>query len=134
MRPGLIRGSEQLHGRIKYVETNGEDCFRQWAKEIGEYSDRDLKESSRQNRLKVKAMFDAAITQMKAADDATRDALVAIRDQELYIKHHRNSESLPARPTTSADPGVPAEALAKKTALAAEKADAFVASVRPNPQ
>ncbi len=61
-------------GRIKVVQSNGEDLFSQWAKENDEYTDKDLKESSRQNRLKVKAAFDAAIEQMKKADEATEPA------------------------------------------------------------
>src|SRR6476620_2974393 len=56
------------HARLKMVQSSGEDFFRQWARENTEYEDKDLRESSRQNRVKVKAEFDATIAQMKKAD------------------------------------------------------------------
>jgi Protein of unknown function (DUF2959) len=117
-------------GRIKVVQSNGEDLFSQWAKENDEYTDKDLKESSRQNRLKVKATFDAAIEQMKKADEATEPALAAIRDQVLFLKHHRNSPTVPERPSFSADPALPAEALVKATNLAATLTQQFVDSAQ----
>jgi hypothetical protein len=118
------------HGRIKVVQSNGEDLFSQWSKENDEYQDKDLRESSRQNRLKVKASFDAAIEQMKKADAATEPALTAIRDQVLFLKHHRNSPTVPERPGFSADPALPAEALVKATNLAATLTQQFVDSAR----
>jgi hypothetical protein len=122
------------HSRLKVVKTNGEDFFRQWAKENTEYSDRDLRESSRQNRVKVQAEFDAAIAQMKKADAATEPVLTAIRDQVLFLKHHRNSAAVPARPANSSDPAIPAEALAEQTAVAARVATEFAASARASPK
>jgi hypothetical protein len=118
------------HGRIKVVQSNGEDLFSQWDKENDEYTDKDLRESSRQNRLKVKAAFDAAIEQMKKADEATEPALAAIRDQVLFLKHHRNSATVPERPSFSADPALPADALVKVTNLAATLTQQFVDSAK----
>jgi len=118
------------HNRIRVVETNGQDFFHQWSKENTEYEDRDLKESSRQNRVKLKASFESVIHDMWKADDACRPVLTAIRDQMLFLKHHRNAPAVPERPPGSSDPALPAEALAKQTELAGRRAEEFVASAR----
>jgi hypothetical protein len=120
--------------RLKLVQSSGDDFFGQWAKENTEYQDKDLRESSRQNRLRVKADYDAAIAQMKQADAATEPAITAIRDQVLFLKHHRNSPAVPERPANSSDPAIPAEALAEQTAAAAKLATAFAASARASPK
>jgi hypothetical protein len=125
--------ARNAHARVRVVENNGRDFFLQWSKEASEYQDQDLRESSRQNRLRVKAAFDKAIEAMKAADEATEPPLLAIRDQMLFLKHHRNSERVPPRPQNSADPMIPAETLMKATQRAAGLADAFVGTTRAEP-
>jgi hypothetical protein len=122
------------HSRLKVLRTNGEDFFRQWSKELAEYEDKDLRESSQQNRLKVKAKFDAAIDQMKKADAATAPALTALQDQVLFLNHHRNVPTVPERPPNSRDPSGPAELLAEQTAVGARLATEFVESVKSSPK
>jgi hypothetical protein len=118
------------HARLTMLQSSGEDLFDQWAREIREYQDGDLRQSARQSRSKVLAEFNDAMGKMRSADGATEPALGALRDQVLFIKHHRDTPTLPPRPEGAADPAVPAKTLADKTEVAAKAAGEFAASAR----
>ena len=88
--------AEELNDRVDAVEDVAEALFREWKKEIGEYSNRNLaNESSRQLRA-TRKRYIPMMRAMREAEKKVEPVLVAFHDQVLFLKHNLNARAVMA--------------------------------------
>jgi len=117
--------------RILRMDATGYDLFDEWSRELGHYDDAALRSEASRRRSEVKAAFALARSALTAAQSAADPLLTHLRDESLYLKHHRSASVVPPRPAKAVDP---APALARLQDLAMEAAartEAFIAFVAP---
>src|SRR4051812_39746501 len=94
--------ANKVHKQIKDVEDVAKDLFDEWNKELGQYSNGDLKRSSEEKLRETKERYQKLITTMKAAEQRMTPVLAAFKDQVLYLKHNLNASAIASLQTTAA--------------------------------
>ena len=94
--------ADDVSKRIKSVEKVSADMFEEWNKELSEYSDPKLKESSEQKLNDTKERYAKLIDVMKRAEQRMPPVLTKFHDQVLYLKHNLNASAIASLQTTSA--------------------------------
>jgi hypothetical protein len=82
--------------RIDAVENVAGDLFREWQKELGQYSDRRLRAESERELRETRRRTDAVIAAMKRAEQRLEPVLRPLRDRVLFLKHNLNARALGA--------------------------------------
>jgi hypothetical protein len=86
--------AEQVHRRIESVENVSEALFDEWEDELGEYSNRSLREESRRKLRVTRRDYERLIGAMRRAEKKIYPVLAAFHDQVLYLKHNLNARAL----------------------------------------
>jgi hypothetical protein len=80
--------------RIASIESVAKDLFREWEKELDQYSNADLRRSSEKKLDETKARYEDLIGAMKKAEGKMEPVLTAFRDQVLFLKHNLNAQAV----------------------------------------
>jgi DNA repair exonuclease SbcCD ATPase subunit len=80
--------------RIASIESVAKDLFREWEKELDQYSNADLRRSSENKLDDTKARYNDLIGAMKKAEGKMEPVLTAFRDQVLFLKHNLNAQAV----------------------------------------
>ena len=70
--------------------------FTEWESELNEYSDRNLRNSSKQQLKAAKQNYARLIKTMKLAETKIQPVLSSFKDQVLYLKHNLNARAISA--------------------------------------
>lgn len=88
--------AKDVRDRIGSVKNVSDDLFKEWQKELGQYSDRTLRAESerelRETRRKCAALIDA----MERAQTKIEPVLAPLRDRVLFLKHNLNAQAIGA--------------------------------------
>jgi len=88
--------SEAVSYRIKAIETVSEALFAEWESELEDYSNRNLRNSSKQQLKAAKQNYAKLIKTMRRAEDKIQPVLAAFKDQVLHLKHNLNARAIAA--------------------------------------
>ena len=88
--------ADELHERIGAVEDVSTALFREWEKELDEYSSASLKRSSARQLDATRERYHQLISAMKRAEAKIEPVLEPLRDQVLYMKHNLNAMAVAA--------------------------------------
>lgn len=122
--------ASQVRSRIRDVNRVATDLFREWRKELDQYSDPSLREISEQRLEETEARYDELITRMRAASDSMDPVLAIFRDRVLFLKHNLNASAIASLDREKARiEGDVSELIAEMEASIAA-ADAFIADMR----
>ncbi len=83
-----------VHQRIASVENVSVALFKEWRKEIGQYSSDNLKKASQKKYDATFARYKELMHAMKAAESKMEPVLKPLRDQVLFLKHNLNAEAI----------------------------------------
>lgn len=86
----------QVHDRIKKVREVSDDLFKEWQKEIGQYSDKKLKTESERELKETRRRADSLIASMEKAEARITPVLQPLRDRVLFLKHNLNAKAIGA--------------------------------------
>ena len=86
--------SEAVSNRIKAIQEVSEALFVEWENELAEYSNRTLRNSSKQQLKAAKQNYARLIKAMQKAEGKMHPVLAAFKDQVLYLKHNLNSRAI----------------------------------------
>jgi hypothetical protein len=78
------------------VEDVAQALFDEWADELEQYSDRNLKQASARQLSRTRAEYRTLIERMKAAEKRIDPVLNVLHDQVLYLKHNLNARAIGA--------------------------------------
>ena len=72
------------------------DLFKEWEKELGQYSDRALRAESERELRETKRRAQAVIAAMEKAEKRVDPVLQPLRDRVLFLKHNLNASAIGA--------------------------------------
>jgi len=84
----------KVSDRINSVQDVAEALFREWEKELDQYSNERYRQSDEELLTRTKQSYAKLITAMKRAESKMEPVLSAFRDQVLYLKHHLNARAV----------------------------------------
>ncbi|MPY89954.1 MAG: DUF2959 family protein [Luteitalea sp.] len=118
--------AEEVHDRIKAVRDVSSDLFREWEKELRQYSDITLRAQSEQELRETRRRADALIAAMARAEERIDPVLHPLRDRVLFLKHNLNAQAVGAltRELTTVSHNV--DALVTDLERAIAEADIFI--------
>jgi hypothetical protein len=86
--------AETVRKRISDVESVGDALFKEWNKELDQYSSKELRRKSEAKYTQTKARYNEMLAAMKKAEQRIDPVLKPLRDQVLYLKHNLNATAL----------------------------------------
>lgn len=88
--------ARRVRDRIKAVRDVSADLFREWEKELRQYSDRTLRAQSERELDETRRRADALIAAMSRAEERIDPVLSPLRDRVLFLKHNLNAQAVGA--------------------------------------
>jgi hypothetical protein len=88
--------SDAVSDRIRAIEEVSHALFTEWESELNEYSDRNLKNNSKQQLKAAKQNYTRLIKTMRQAEAKIQPVLASFKDQVLYLKHNLNARAISA--------------------------------------
>jgi uncharacterized protein YukE len=86
--------ADDVHKRIRDVETVAEDLFKEWEGEIKQISSETLRANSRKQLQETRRRYDDLHAALKQAEKSMDPVLTAFRDHVLYLKHNLNAQAI----------------------------------------
>ncbi len=86
--------AQAVHKRIDGVEGVAKALFREWQKEIEQYTNANLRQLSEQKLEQTRERYDRLISAMKRAETRIDPVLASFRDQVLFLKHNLNAQAV----------------------------------------
>lgn len=122
--------AKDVRTRIRDVNRVANDLFREWRRELDEYSDDSLRRISAERLEETEERYETLITRMRAASDSMDPVLAVFRDRVLFLKHNLNASAIASLDREKARiEGDVSELIAEMEASIAA-ADAFIAEMR----
>lgn len=89
--------------RIERVEQVATALFKEWDRELEQYSSESLRRASEQQLRDTQARYDRLLRAMRAAESKMKPVLAAFKDQVLYLKHNLNARAIAALQGTAGE-------------------------------
>lgn len=86
--------AEEVRDRITGVQQVADELFSEWQEEIKQYSNENLRRSSRRQLEDTRRQYNRLIGVMKAAESRMAPVLAAFKDQVLFLKHNLNARAI----------------------------------------
>lgn len=118
--------SDAVSDRIRAIEEVSHALFAEWENELNEYSDRTLKNNSKQQLKAAKQNYARLIKTMRLAEARIQPVLSAFKDQVLYLKHNLNARAISALHHEFIEIGIDISQLIQAMELTIMEASQFV--------
>lgn len=118
--------AESVRSRIKDVERVSEALFKEWNKELTEYSSDAMRTASAQQLAETRGQYDRLIGVMKNASTKMDPVLAAFKDQVLFLKHNLNARAIASLQGTAATIQTDVSSLVREMEISISEADAFI--------
>lgn len=122
--------AEAVHARIASVESVASALFREWNKELSEYTSDSLRASSQEQLDATRARYTELIGAMKDAAAKMDPVLAAFKDQTLFLKHNLNARAIASLETDLAKVKTDVAELVKEMEASIAEANAFIDEMR----
>ena len=86
--------SDAVSNKIRAIQEVSEALFAEWENELNEYSNRTLRDSSKQQLKAARQNYSRLIKAMQRAESKIQPVLAAFKDQVLYLKHNLNARAI----------------------------------------
>ncbi len=86
--------AQDVRDRIKSVQEVADALFKEWRKELDQYTNQNLRRSSEEQMESTRRQYDRLIEAMKAAEERMPPVLAAFKDQVLFLKHNLNARAI----------------------------------------
>ncbi|MEI7996435.1 MAG: DUF2959 domain-containing protein [Methylococcaceae bacterium] len=88
--------SDAASNRIRAIEEVSEALFMEWESELNEFTNRALRNNSKQQLKAARQNYARLIKAMQRAESKIQPVLAAFKDQVLYLKHNLNARAIAA--------------------------------------
>ena len=124
-----VSEAEEVSTRIDSVESVAEDLFREWERELDQYSRADLRRSSASLLNDTRKRYQQLMATMRRAERSMEPVLEAFQDQVLVLKHNLNARAIGALRNELASIERDTANLIKQMQKAIAEADTFIESM-----
>lgn len=88
--------AEDVSTRINAVQDVAEDLFREWERELDQYSRADMRRTSASMLNDTRSRYKQLMASMRRAERSMDPVLAAFNDQVLFLKHNLNARAIGA--------------------------------------
>jgi Protein of unknown function (DUF2959) len=88
--------ANQVRDRVAAVRDVSKDLFKEWEKELKQYSNPTLRAESQRELNETRRRADKLIDAMTRAEQRIDPVLRPLRDRVLFLKHHLNAQAIGA--------------------------------------
>jgi hypothetical protein len=124
-----VTRAADVSDRIESVEDVADDLFEEWADEVEEISDRQLKAGSAELLAGTKARYADLIATMRASEAKMAPVLTSFKDQVLFLKANLNARAIGSLKDTALAVEDDVRVLIGEMEAAIREADEFVESI-----
>jgi hypothetical protein len=86
--------SDAVSARIHAIEEVSNALFAEWENELNEYTNRSMRNSSKQKLKTAKQNYARLIKTMRQAEAKIHPVLASFKDQVLFLKHNLNARAI----------------------------------------
>jgi Skp family chaperone for outer membrane proteins len=129
----LSRSYDRLEGeanvvrsRIESIENVGSALFREWRRELDDYSSADLRRRSEAQLRETERRYETVLAAMERASDKMDPVLALFEDQVLFLKHNLNARAIAGLDAERAEIERQVDALIREMDRAIAEAEAFI--------
>lgn len=116
----------EVRDRVASVKRVSRDLFREWERELDEYSDAGLRRASERQLDETRIRYDRLAGKMDAATASMAPVLSVFKDRVLYLKHNLNARSIAALDGETATLEADVMRLIEEMEASISEADAFI--------
>ena len=121
--------ADAVQSRIKAIENVSEALFAEWELELDQYSNRLLRNNSRQQLKASKQRYSRLIKTLNRAEERMLPVLSAFKDQVLFLKHNLNAQAIAAIQHEFVEIGMDISQLIRIMEIIITEANEFIASL-----
>ncbi len=118
--------ADAVHKRINDIESVGGALFKEWEKELEQYSSASLKRSSEQKMQATRQRYDQLLSTMRKAESKIAPVLNTFRDHVLFLKHNLNAQAVASLQGEVREVETDVSSLLKEMESSIREADAFI--------
>ncbi len=122
--------AQKLNDRIDAVESVAKDMFGEWEKELDQYTNDNLRRSSKEKLEDTRDGYQTMINAMRAAESKIDPVLDVFRDQVLYLKHNLNAAAISSLQSEVTTMEQEVENLIKDMQVSISEANDFINQMR----
>jgi NADH dehydrogenase/NADH:ubiquinone oxidoreductase subunit G len=126
------RAAERVRSRIADVDGVGEALFKEWERELDEYTNASLRAQSAAQLRATRSRYDEMLGAMRRAEAKLEPALAPMRDQVLYLKHNLNAQAVAGLKGEVVRVDAQVNQLVRELDRAIAEADRFIANLQKN--
>ncbi len=86
--------ASEVRSRVSSVKRVARDLFREWEKELGDYSDAGLRRTSERQLRDTEQKYEQLTEKMDAATESMDPVLSVFSDRVLFLKHNLNARAI----------------------------------------
>jgi hypothetical protein len=124
--------AKQVRDRIDAVRDVSQDLFKEWDKELKQYSNSSLRAESQRELNDTRRRADTLIAAMSRAEQRIDPVLRPLRDRVLFLKHHLNAQAIGALDKELISVRTNVDSLVADLERAIAEADAFAKDMDVN--
>lgn len=91
-----------VEDKIDSVESVAASLFREWEKELEDYTDPALRDASQDQLDATRDRYETMVAAMRRAEASMQPVLDALKDQVLFLKHNLNAQAIASIQGTAA--------------------------------
>ena len=118
--------------RIEDVQNVSHALFKEWEKELDEYTSDTLRRSSEQKLKQTKERYTKMMLAMEKAESKIHPVLSAFYDQVLFLKHNLNAQAIASLQEEFSTVENEIEILIQEMEKSIQEADAFIQEMQQN--
>ncbi|MBL1217118.1 MAG: DUF2959 domain-containing protein [Planctomycetes bacterium] len=118
--------AEDVRKRIRDVERVADALFAEWAGELEEYANQDMRRASERQLSETRMRYNEMLTAMKRAEAKMEPVLAAFNDQVLFLKHNLNARAIASLESNFAKLETDIETLVSEMEQSIREANAFI--------
>ncbi len=122
--------ARDVRDRIAAIDDVAQALFKEWNKELGEYTSATLRDQSERELNATKHRYAALMRVMEQASARMDPVLDAFRDQVLFLKHNLNAQAISALSGSTRDLREDISRLIADMEKSIKEADTFISSMQ----
>ena len=122
--------AEKVSSRIDKVESVAEALFDEWADELKQYQNQDLRQSSNEQLKKTQRRYKEMLANMHQAEASMDPVLKIFNDNVLFLKHNLNAQAIGSLQSEFANLKGEIDVLIRKMNVAIESSNKFIADIK----
>lgn len=120
------KAAARVTSRISDVERVATALFREWEKELTQYTSESLRAKSREQLDQTRTQYDRLLASMKAAEAKMPPVLAVLGDHVLFLKHNLNARAIGSLSGAAGEVSAEVDRLIRDMNAAIDEANAFI--------